>query len=291
VELRHVRGLTGISINPYRIIGAAPGDHLGLPSSTVTLIVDLDGGLSLSEPDRSGRRTFRCCLGGMHLRPVIIHHTGTQIGVAASLSPAAVRALFGLPAAELWTTNIELGDVAPGLARRLYDATGTVPHEERGPVAARIIDEATSVARARAIDPDAERAWRLIQHAGGQITVARLVELSGWSARYLTRVFTAEYGVGPKQAARLARFDHARAELETGGAIADVAADCGYADQAHLTREFARITGHPPKEFLAVRASEFSGAAAYGIDVDELCPRDVRSRPILTTTRRWRRHG
>ena len=75
--------------------------------------------------------------------------------------------------------------------------------------------------------PDAERAWRLIQHAGGQITVARLVELSGWSARYLTRVFTAEYGVGPKQAARLARFDHARAELETGGAIADVAADCG----------------------------------------------------------------
>jgi AraC-like DNA-binding protein len=79
--------------------------------------------------------------------------------------------------------------------------------------------------------------------------------------------------------------------LETGGAIADVAADCGYADQAHLTREFARITGHPPKEFLAVRASEFSGAAAYGIDVDELCPRDVRSRPILTTTRRWRRHG
>lgn len=87
-----------------------------------------------------------------------------------------------------------------------------------------------------------------------------MAERSGWSRRRLTTVFTAEYGMGPKQAARLFRFDHARRRLEAGGAIADVAAACGYADQAHLTREFRDFTGHPPREFLTVRAAEFAGA-------------------------------
>ena len=59
-------------------------------------------------------------------------------------------------------------------------------------------------------------------------------------------VFTAEYGIEPKQAAWFARFEHARARLEGGEPIAEVAVECAHADQAHLTREFATITGHPP---------------------------------------------
>ncbi len=260
MELRDLRGLSGVGVDAYRIVGATPGEHIGLPSPSVTLIVDLGDGLELSEPARTGRRVFRCCLGGMHLVPVTVHHDGTQIGVAVRLAPAAVSALFGLPAGELWTTKIELGDAAPALARRLYDETGAVPHEMRGALARRILGEALGAAVPRTVDPDARRAWRAIVATHGQITVARMVELSGWSARYLAGVFTAEYGVGPKQAARLVRFDHARRQLEAGGSIAAVAADCGYADQSHLTREFAAISGHPPNEFLVVRANEFSGA-------------------------------
>ncbi|GAB08169.1 putative AraC family transcriptional regulator [Gordonia araii NBRC 100433] len=261
MELRDVRGLTGIEVNPYRIVGAEPGEHIGLPSSTVTLIVDLASGLNLSEPEQARVRTFRCCLGGMHLRPVTIHHDGTQIGIALGLDPAAARTLFGVPAGELWSTNIELDAAAPGLARRLYDETGAVPHEQRAAVAKRIVAEVARSSSSPPANPDAEHAWRVIQQTRGAITVAELVERSGWSARRLTGVFTAEYGAGPKQAARLARFDHARERLEAGEAIAAVAFACGYSDQSHLTREFTAIAGHPPREFLAVRAAEFSGAA------------------------------
>ncbi|QKT05929.1 helix-turn-helix transcriptional regulator [Gordonia sp. X0973] len=260
MELRDVRRLSGVAIHPYRIVGAEPGEHIGLPSSTVTLIVDLDDGLRLSEPGRAGTRVFRTCLGGMHAEPVTIHHEGTQIGVAVSLAPSAVRTVFGLPAAQLWRTNIDLDDVAPGLARRLYDETGAVPHDERAGLAAGIIADAVGPSNGGSGDPDAERAWRLIQRTRGRITVSRLVELSGWSARYLTGVFTNEYGIGPKQAARIARYEHARQQLEAGATIVDAAFACGYSDQAHLTREFAAITGYPPKQFLAVRAAEFSGA-------------------------------
>lgn len=257
MELRHLRGLT---ITPYRIVGAQPGEHIGLPSSTVTLVVDLDDGLRITESAHAPQRTFRCCLGGMHLEPVTIHHDGSQIGVQLNLDPTAFRTLFAMPAGEVWTTNTELGDAAPALARRLYDETGAVPYEQRAAVTARIIVEEVRSQRAQQADADAQYAWQLIQRTRGRITVAQLVELSGWSARKLTGVFTAEYGVGLKQAARLTRFEHARTRLEGGESIADVAVECGYADQAHLTREFAAITGHPPKEFLRVRAAEFSGA-------------------------------
>lgn len=253
MELRNLRGVT---VHEYHIVGAAPGEHIGVPSSTVTLIVDLDDGLRLTEPEFPAQRVFRTCLGGMHLAPVTIHHSGRQVGVAVSLEPPAVAELLGSPTSELWARNLEFGDAAPALARRLYDETGAVAQEERAAVARQIIAEAMT-GRSR-IDPDAENAWQLIQRTRGRLTVARLVEVSGWSARYLTKVFTQEYGVGLKQAARLARFEHARERLEAGTPIADIAPICGYADQAHLTREFAAITGYPPKAFLAVRAGEFA---------------------------------
>jgi AraC-like DNA-binding protein len=268
MEFRNLRGLSsdtpplpaGITVTPYRIVGAQPGEHIGLPSSTITLVVDLGNGLDLGEPGRAGVRTFQCCLGGMHLEPVTIHHDGSQIGVQVNLDPVAFRALFAMPPGELWSANIDLDAAAPALARRLYDEAGAVAYEDRGLVVRDIIAQALRDS-ADGADSDAEHAWHLIQRTRGRLTVAKLVELSGWSARRLTGVFTAEYGIGPKQAARLARFEHARARLESGEAIADVAVECGYADQAHLTREFATITGHPPKEFLRVQAAEFSGAS------------------------------
>jgi AraC-like DNA-binding protein len=38
---------------------------------------------------------------------------------------------------------------------------------------------------------------------------------------------------------------------EAGGGLATLAAEAGYADQAHLTRECRRLTGRTPAELLA----------------------------------------
>lgn len=261
MEFRHLRGLTGTTITPYRITGAEPGTHLGLPSPTVTLVIDLGDGLVLRAASDPVPRTFRVAVGGMTLAPVTIHHDGSQVGVQLDLAPTAMRSLFGLPAGEVVHRNLALADLAPALARRLYDELGAADFGRRAVVCEALLGETLASAESRpGADPDAARIWQRLERAHGRVTVAELVERSGWSARKLTALFTAEYGLGIKQAARLFRFDHARRRLDTGTPIAQAAAVCGFADQAHLTREFTAFTGHPPRAYLSVRAAEFAGA-------------------------------
>ncbi len=66
---------------------------------------------------------------------------------------------------------------------------------------------------------------------------------------YLDEHFTAEYGVGPKQAARIERFQRASGLLRGTAPVAEVAARCGFADQAHLARDFRDLGGCSPTQW------------------------------------------
>ncbi|WOC12006.1 helix-turn-helix domain-containing protein [Gordonia sp. MP11Mi] len=264
MEFRDVRGLTGrlcragVRVTPYNIKGARPGTHLGIPSPTVTLIVDLRDGLVLTGPGLERQTRFHCGLGELHLESFTIHHDGTQVGVQLDLAPGAVRRLFGVPVGSL-SSMLELEHLDAIFASRLRDAVGAVPHEARSAVATDLLGAQLSDAAGAptGADPDAVRTWHRILRSNGQVTVSELVEQSGWSARRLTSVFTAEFGMGPKQAARLVRFDTARHAMDSGCLASEAAADCGFADQAHMSREFTAFTGLPPKQYVTERHSEF----------------------------------
>lgn len=90
--------------------------------------------------------------------------------------------------------------------------------------------------------------WEWATARGGRVTVRDLALTSGWSVRHLSGSVRRETGLGPKAIGRLARFESTVAALGAGGSIAAVAADCGYADQAHLTREWRRLAGVTPTE-------------------------------------------
>jgi transcriptional regulator GlxA family with amidase domain len=63
--------------------------------------------------------------------------------------------------------------------------------------------------------------------------------------------FRAELGVTPKTAARIFRFERACGLLsQLRQPLADVAAACGYADQAHMTRDWSAFTGASPKAWI-----------------------------------------
>ena len=63
--------------------------------------------------------------------------------------------------------------------------------------------------------------------------------------------FRAELGVTPKTAARIFRFERACGLLShLRQPLADVAAACGYADQAHMTRDWSAFTGASPKAWI-----------------------------------------
>ena len=67
-----------------------------------------------------------------------------------------------------------------------------------------------------------------------------------------TFLMVAETGMSPKQLCRHVRFETVVSLLADGSSsLAEVAAETGYADQAHLSREFARMAGCSPTQWLA----------------------------------------
>ncbi len=76
---------------------------------------------------------------------------------------------------------------------------------------------------------------------------------TGFSRRWLSQRFKEQIGVSPKAYARLLRFQRVVQRVAAGRRIewADVAADLGFADQAHLTHEFRRFSGLTPAAFVA----------------------------------------
>lgn len=81
---------------------------------------------------------------------------------------------------------------------------------------------------------------------GGRVRVATVAERIGWSRKHLARRFTEDIGLGPKAVSRIVRLNRAMAAARAGNGWADVAAGCGYADQAHMARDFRELAGASP---------------------------------------------
>jgi AraC-like DNA-binding protein len=107
-------------------------------------------------------------------------------------------------------------------------------------------------------DPVAEQVAELasrITRDTGLCRVAQLAEVSGLTERRLQRMFADYVGVSPKWVMRRARLHEVALRAEAGGPAAvnwaELAADLGYADQAHLTRDFTATIGVPPTRYAA----------------------------------------
>ncbi|MFF9622222.1 DUF6597 domain-containing transcriptional factor [Streptomyces griseosporeus] len=103
-------------------------------------------------------------------------------------------------------------------------------------------------------DPQADLATELVEHIRTDRAVRRVGDLAcerGLSVRSLQRLFSAYVGVSPKWVILRYRLHEA---LELAGHRRDVdwaglAADLGYADQAHLVRDFTATVGVPPATY------------------------------------------
>jgi transcriptional regulator GlxA family with amidase domain len=86
---------------------------------------------------------------------------------------------------------------------------------------------------------------RWSRRCDGRLPIAEIAGRVGYTRRHLSERFRLATGLTPKQAARIARFEQARHLLSRPErpATARVAASCGYADQAHLSREWRTLAG------------------------------------------------
>lgn len=83
-------------------------------------------------------------------------------------------------------------------------------------------------------------------HPAEHIRLDELAHTSGLSKFHLCRQFSAEFGLSPNRYQRQLRLQVARRLLREGMPIADVALECGFADQAHLGRQFKMSYGFTP---------------------------------------------
>jgi len=101
-------------------------------------------------------------------------------------------------------------------------------------------------------DPLAAEAVSQIVASAGIIDVGGLADRLGLSLRQLERRFRNVVGLPPKLFCRMQRFQKVFHAIDREAANwADVAAACGYFDQAHLVRDFRDFAGKPPTILLA----------------------------------------
>jgi AraC-like DNA-binding protein len=162
-----------------------------------------------------------------------------------------------MPARALWNLSVEAADVLGPSADELWER---LHHAAGWPARFAACDEVLGRRLAASNSPDVPAevagAWELMVASGGAVGVSDLADGVHWSRRHLTHRFTTEFGLSPKLAARVVRFERACTMLRSPRrpAIAEVAAACGYYDQPHLNRDFVALAGCPPGEWLA---SEF----------------------------------
>jgi AraC-like DNA-binding protein len=236
------------------------GVHHGLPSTALTVVVSFDEPLDVAwQSDPASRGRHWAMVSGLHAEPALIHHHGAQHGVQLSLTPLGARVLLGAPAGAL------AGELVTLQVPRAYDAmAAATTWPERFDVLDRLLLGRAASAEPVQVRGELVHAWRRIQQTHGLVRVADLADEVGWSRRHLTERFTDEYGIGPKQAARIERFTNAKALLEAGCPVADVAARCGYADQGHLTRDFRALGGCTPTQWRREQVTFVQDAAVAG---------------------------
>lgn len=132
-------------------------------------------------------------------------------------------------------------------------ATILAPAEEAARVAAL---DAFLLALGPRPDPRADLATDLVERIRTDRTIRRVADLArtqGMSIRVLQRLFAAYVGVGPKWVILRYRIHEALEHAETDDTVdwAALAADLGYADQAHLVRDFTATVGAPPTAYRA----------------------------------------
>lgn len=198
----------------------------------------------------------RAVVAGPATAPVAVPATPGQVRFGVRLRAGAIEAALGVPAAELRDRDVPLEELwRPATLEPVARAA------ERGAAADGIAALARALRReARGDEPD-----RLVRAAAARLLEpgARLPDVAaqlGIGERQLRRRFERTVGYGWRTLARVHRFQrllllHERAPHR---GLARLAAEAGYADQAHMARELRRLSGRTPAALLA------SGARAAG---------------------------
>ena len=183
------------------------------------------------------------------------HKTGF---IAIEFRPHGAFPIFGVPMSEtsnqLWETDCVFGQWSRDVQVTLNDL------ERVDKKVAYIQDRLILLLRKNRCDAGlvgyCVGALRLVD---GRISVRELQQRTGYSRRYLDRLFQQHVGLSPKVLAEIFRFQRFYRKWAEGLSFDMFKAELydHYYDQAHFTKEFRKMTGHPPGKFIREVSNEF----------------------------------
>lgn len=201
-------------------------EEIVLPSGQAQLVVDGDRGVSLLVGPRS--------------RPAVVPSSRFAAGI--SLGPVGLRVLSAVPPRELVDDAADANEALGERTTACLDGSDPVD----------ILDRLErQMLRLRRDDSELDR---LVLAAEQSIRAGHRLDAVasalGVDRRRLVPAFRDRVGLPPKQYQRLLRFQRAVRAMRVPAppSLAEVAACCGYADQAHLSREFKEFSGLTPRQ-------------------------------------------
>ncbi len=204
---------------------------------------------------RNGDAVNHLSLYGQAIAPSNLHIDNHFVLIAYFLHSFAVKAVFGIAAAELTDTLIDVNELQPakaiGLQEQLLNA---------GPV-----DEQLKLINAFLLQQIASDtidysriafATSALQKNTSATALTALRENLFSTERSVQRLFEDHIGISPKQYKRICQFHAAFQQLNhfEFSKLGDIAYQHGFSDQSHFIRVFKEFTGLSPKDYLALRS-------------------------------------
>ena len=221
-------------------LGGAPSLSPIIPDGCADIMVYDDAPPYVAGPDATTRWTS--------LRE------GTVIA-GLRLRPGTVRSIVGCPAGLILNGGALLSDLAPGAGALHQRLLMTANLADRHALLEDWVR--TAIARNGTVDHAVVAACRLLA-ADPQLEIGEISRQFNWNVRTIHRQFRAACGYGPKHFHRIMRLQKAiRVVQATAPArLAEAAHVAGYADQAHMNRDFRDLTGFSPRQYFAIARPE-----------------------------------
>lgn len=252
-----------------------------LPAGTVEMVVNLTGGaVRCYEPDAMRLTQLRGpVFTGVHRRHLLVETAQQYCMLGVAFRPGGAWRILGCPVDEIAGCHVEMETLfgrrpAERLMEQLHDA-------KSAPEKIRVIDRELCSRLGRELHPAVAWAAEQIVRYPEAARLAELAEEAGLSTRRFREIFSREIGISPKGFIRIRRFQSLLKRLQApsrwNGSV--LAAEAGYADQAHSIRDFQEFTGLSPSQYRRTFAELQRHVPAA--EQDQICPVPTAAIPVF----------
>ncbi|CAN5355147.1 hypothetical protein BH10PSE4_BH10PSE4_31640 [soil metagenome] len=168
----------------------------------------------------------------------------TQLATKGALAGQMAQASL-----EMLETAQRVLHADPGQAKTLLNRVSVLHSPATSPATSA---EASESGALSGLAPWQERKVRqfVAENLDRTIAVGELASLARLSTTHFSRVFKRSFGITPRDYVMRARLERAKSLLtQTSASLCQIALDCGFCDQAHMSRIFHQVVGATPSRW------------------------------------------